>query len=250
MYDAIILAGGENSGLLRACSDQPYEALIEIAGRPMISFVADALAAVAAIDAIWVVGPADQLHDCPLPANARVVQGGATMLDTIRCGLAHVPAGRRVVVATGDIPLLTPAAVEDFLQRCAMQQAEVYYPIVSRELNDREYPGCKRTYVRFKDGVYTGGNLFLVDPAAVPRCMEVAEKIIANRKNPLQLCRILGWGFVVGFLLGRLSLDKVCSRVSELLDVRGAVIEVQHPEVGIDVDKPSDLSMARTALTR
>lgn len=250
MYDAVILAGGENKGFLRGCSNQPYEALIEVAGKPMVSFVAAALAAVAEIETIWVVGPAALLATCPLPANARVIEGGISIIETMQRGLAQLPEGRRAIVATGDIPLLTAAAVEDFLQLCKQQSADVYYPIVSRELNDRHYPGSKRTYVRFTDGVYTGGNLFLVDPTVVPRCVVVAEKIIANRKNPLHLCRILGWGFVVRFLLGRLSLKKVKERVAKLLGVEGAVVCSQYPQVGIDVDKPSDLALVRVVLSQ
>ncbi|WP_346355196.1 nucleotidyltransferase family protein [Azotosporobacter soli] len=250
MYDAIILAGGENKGPLRGCSDQPYEALIEIAGKPMVSFVAVALAAVPEIETIWVVGPAAQLAACPLPPKAKLLEGGASIIETIRLGLAKLEPGRKAIVATGDIPLLTPEAVQEFLRLCRQQAAEVYYPIISRELNDAHYPGSKRTYVRFTDGVYTGGNLFLVDPVVVPRCVAVAEKIIANRKNPLQLCRILGWGFVVRFILGRLSLEKVKDRVAQLLGVSGAVIYSQHPQVGIDVDKPSDLELVRDVFAR
>lgn len=248
MYDAIILAGGENKGALRDSSDRPYEALIEVAGKPMVSYVAEALAAVSEVKRIFVVGPAGLLAQCPLPEKAVVLEGGASMLETIQIGLAEVEGGQKALIATGDIPLLTAAAVEDFLLLCRSKDAEVYYPIVSRETNDTHYPGGKRTYVRFKDGVYTGGNLFLVDPRVVPRCVAVAEKIIANRKNPLQLCRILGWGFVVSFLLGRLSLEKVKDRVAELLRVEGAVVYSAYPQLGIDVDKPSDLELVRKVM--
>ncbi len=248
MYDAIILAGGENRGALRDSSDQPYEALIEVAGRPMISFVAGALDATPEVERIFVVGPAELLRQCPLPAKAVVVEGGKTMLETIRLGLARTEPGHKVIVATGDIPLLSAEAVGDFLALCSRKDADIYYPIVSRETNDRYYPGSKRTYVRFKGGVYTGGNIFLVDPEVVPRCVTVAEKIIANRKNPLQLCRILGWGFVVSFLLGRLSIEKVRDRVAELLQVRGEVVYSGYPQLGIDVDKPSDLELVRDVL--
>ena len=64
MYDAIILAGGENSEHLSKFSSQSYEAMIEIAGMPMVTFVADALAAAPQVERIFIIGPVKQLANC------------------------------------------------------------------------------------------------------------------------------------------------------------------------------------------
>ena len=141
------------------------------------------------------------------------------------------------------------AAIDDFLSQCAEVEVDLYYPIVSKEINNQQYPGNKRTYVHFTDGTYTGGNIFLVNPAIVPQCLLIAGKLIDNRKNPFKLCRLLGWGFVFSFLIGTLSLRKVKERVAQLLGVTGTVIQSPYPELGIDVDKPSDLELVRTTFT-
>ncbi|MDR3592705.1 MAG: nucleotidyltransferase family protein [Negativicutes bacterium] len=250
MYDAIILAGGENSKRLSTYTPQCYEALIEIAGKPMVTFVAEALAASRQVDRIFVLGPAEALARCKFPPGCIILEGGQTIVKTIRIGMAALEHSRRVLVATADIPLLTAAAVDDFLAQCARVEADLYYPIVPQEVNERHYPGNRRTYVRLKEGTFTGGNLFLVNPAIVERCVDVAEAMIDNRKNPLKLCRMLGWSFVVRFLCGILRLKDVEKRVSELLQVTGAVILSPYPELGIDVDKPSDLEMVRATFLR
>jgi len=245
MYDAIILAGGENSKELSDYTPHCYEALIEIAGRPMVTFVAQALAASGQIGRILVMGPTAELAKCEFPPQAAVLAGGPTIIDTIRLGMAAVGHTRKVVVATSDVPLLTAEAVNDFLAQCSRIEADLYYPIVPKEINERRFPGNRRTYVRLREGVYTGGNLFLVNPAIVEQCARVAEKFIAERKNPLIMCKMLGWSFVIKFLLGMLRLREVEKRVSELLGVRGAVVQSPYPELGIDVDKPSDLELVR-----
>lgn len=247
MYDAIILAGGENNKRLIACTPYCFEALIEIAGKPMVTFVAEALAASSHVDRIFVLGPAAKLRSCPFPPNTYILDGGETIIETIRLGMAALDHSRKVLVATADIPLLTAEAVNHFVAQCAISEADLYYPVVPREVNERYYPGNKRTYVRLREGVFTGGNLFLVQPAIVERCAKVAEKIIANRKNPLVLCHMLGWSFVARFLCGALSLPAVEKRASELLGVKGAVVLSPYPELGIDVDKPSDLELVRAA---
>ena len=243
MYDAIVLAGGENTRLQDG-GKTPYEALVEIAGQPMVLFVVQALAQSSQVERIFVVGPA-ALNRNRFPGATTVVPGGETIIDTIRRGMQALGHQRQVLVATADIPLLTAAAVEDFISRCQEKQADLYYPIVRKEANEQRYPGTRRTYVKFREGTFTGGNIFLVNPAIVPRCLPQAERLIAYRKKPFQLARLLGWGFVCRFLLGCSDLLSVEKRVEELLNIRGAVVQSPYPEVGIDVDKPSDLAMVR-----
>lgn len=249
MYDAIILAGGEKGKKkLLGLSSQPYEALIEIAGQPMVTFVASALAASGAVDRIFVVGPEAALKQCQFPARTTVLAGGRTIMETIQVGMSTLGHRNKTLVATADIPLLTAEAVNDFLAQCDGVDADFYYPIVSRELNERRYPTTRRTYVRLKEGTFTGGNIFLVNPDIVSRSLPIANQIIENRKKPFALCRILGWPFVFKFICGALRLSEVEDRVSDLLKLRGAVVHSRFPELGIDVDKPSDLELVRSTI--
>jgi GTP:adenosylcobinamide-phosphate guanylyltransferase len=248
MYDAIILAGGENQKQLLGLSPQPYEALIEIAGQPMVTFVANALAASGAVNRILVVGPELVLKQCAFPPQATVLAGGRTIMETIQIGMKALGHQQKTLVATADIPLLTADAVNDFLTQCSSIDADFYYPILARELNERRYPSTRRTYVRLREGTFTGGNIFLVNPDVVSRSLTVANRIIENRKKPLTLCGILGWAFIIKFLTGTLCLAEVEGRVSELLKLRGAVIHSRFPELGIDVDKPSDLELVRATI--
>lgn len=249
MYDAIILAGGENSKEMCQHTPQSYEALIDIAGKPMVTFVADALARSRQVDRIFVLGPVAELANCDFPPGTQLVANGPTIIETIRLGMRALGHDRPVLVATADIPLLTAEAVNDFLAQCGKVEADLYYPIVPKEVNELNFPGNKRTYVRLREGVFTGGNLFLVRPGIVEQCALVAEKFIAERKHPLVLCRMLGWSFVIRFLLGVLCLADVQQRVAELLGVRGAVVKSPFAELGIDVDKPSDLELVRATFS-
>ncbi|MDU4960857.1 MAG: nucleotidyltransferase family protein [Sporomusaceae bacterium] len=248
MYDAIILAGGENKKKFLGLSSQPYEALIEIAGQPMVAFVARALAASGSVNRIFVVGPEAELRRCAFATPVNILAGGNTIMETIQIGMAALGHRDKVLVATADIPLLTAEAVNDFLAQCSGADADFYYPIISKEMNERRFPATRRTYVRLREGTFTGGNIFLVNPDIVTRSLAVANRIIENRKRPLTLCGILGWGFVLNFLTGRLRLREVEQRVSELLKLRGAVVHSPYPELGIDVDKPSDLELVRAAI--
>lgn len=249
MYDAIVLAGGVNSDQLRRYSCAEYEALIEIDGKPMVSFVVEALLQMSEVRTIVVVGPKQELHRFFGDDRVKVVESGRGIMENVLIALDNISPTEKVIIATADIPMLTPEAVHDFLGNCAKCEADFYYPIVAKEENEKVYPGIRRTYVRLKEGTYTGGNIFLVNPHVIRNCMDVAKHIVAHRKNPFQLSRILGLKFVFQFIWGTLTLPDVVRRVSELLNLRGAVIVSAYPEVGIDVDKPSDLDLVRHRFT-
>lgn len=249
MYDAIVLAGGVNSEQLRQYSRAEYEALIEIGGKPMVSFVVDALLNVAEIRNVVVVGPRSELSKCLVDSRIKIVESGNGIIDNVLVALDNMQPTEKVVIATADIPMLTPEAIKDFLERCSQIDADFYYPIVAKEENEKQYPGMRRTYVKLREGTFTGGNIFLVNPQVVLNCVEAAKRIIVYRKQPLQLSRILGIKFIIQFLLGTLTLPEVARRVSEILTLRGAVIVSDYPEVGIDVDKPSDLDLVRHCFT-
>ena len=70
----------------------------------------------------------------------KYIARGDTPIDSLMN--AEVLASRYVLVATCDIPLLTIDSVADF-KRCSKRQADVYYPVIPKDVNDRLYPGVK-----------------------------------------------------------------------------------------------------------
>ena len=73
------------------------------------------------------------------------------------------------------------------------------------------------------------------------------EQAIAMRKKP-QLSRLLGVRFILKYILKQLSIEEIESRVEDVLQFRGVGVISPYPQVGIDVDKPSDLQLARRVL--
>lgn len=244
--DVVILAGADNHGPLKECADEPYEALISINGHPMVEYVVQAVLRSRYVKRVVVVGPKEELEPVVGPQVYKVVERGRDMVENILLGIeALQPITGKVLLVTSDIPLISPEAIDDFLERCTSHQADVYYPIVRREANEEKYPGVRRTYVHLKEGVFTGGNMALLDPDVIRRCYQTIEQAVIMRKKPLQLSRLLGVKFIVKLLLRRLSIHEIEDRVHHKLGFVGRGIISPYPEVGIDVDKPSDLDLAR-----
>lgn len=240
---AILLAGQPNQGLLKAVCSTAYEAEIPIGGRPMAAWVLDALAHTPSVSSIGMVGP-DSLRR----PGVQVAPMTDNLFGNILQGLSTAPENQdRVLFVTSDIPWITPAVVEAFIQM-APDDVDVVYPVIPKEVAQARFVGTKRTYVRLKDGVFTGGNLFIARGSALPRLKKRAEILLSHRKSPIKLARDVGPGLLIRLLLGQLSLAKAEVRVGRILDITGRALIFPYAEAGVDVDKPEDLRLAEQEL--
>lgn len=248
MVDAVVLAGRRNLGALRAVSDVEWEALVPIAGRPMAQWVIDALRASGLCERIVVVGP-PALWDA-LREDDAVVEPSEDLIENVRRGAHALSGDHPILVCTSDIPMLTPQAVQTFLAASEKIPAEFHYPVIEREDVEKQFPGNRRTYVRLRDGTFTGGNFLLLHPGAARRAIGVAEGLVALRKKPWRLGLMVGIGFVVRLLLGQATVGEAERRFSRLLGVKGRAVRLPYPEVGVDVDHPGDVPYCEREIER
>lgn len=249
MVDVIILAGTAKPSELTESENVENKAFLRIQGKTMLEYVVAALRQVEEVDRIAVVGPQTELATVLQEFDQVItVSEGKDIVENVQHGVAALEPKKHFLVSSVDIPFITPAAVKDFLTTCKPYNADLYYPIVRRSDNDRRFPGVTRTYVKLRDGEFTGGNIFLVNPACLAHALPRLREIFALRKSPLRLAAILGWGFVVKLLAKRLSIAELETRFSTLFTVRAQAVISRYPEIATDVDKPSDLLLAQQQL--
>jgi hypothetical protein len=68
------------------------------------------------------------------------------------------------------------------------------------------------------------------------------------RKNIWQQVRLLGIGTLIKFALRRLTVADAERVASRALGCQGRAVITPYPEMGMDVDKPHQLDMARAIL--
>jgi len=245
--EAIVLGGGRNTGALKSVDPTPYEAGIRINNRPMVEYVIEVLAGMEVINRILAVVPPG-IVPAQKWTKVQIITPGESMIDSLIRAGQHTQTDDHVLVVASDIPFITQEAIRDFIDRCRRRPADVYYSFVPKAAVLAKYPSTKRTYVRLKEGVVTGGNIFLVRPKILLDLRDRIEQAFALRKQPLKLCRLLGIRFMVKLIAGQLGIEEIEARVGAIFNVKGAGIRSLYPEIGVDVDKPSDLSLARTLL--
>ncbi len=248
---AVILAGGTREDKVAAAYGVPVKALAELRGRPLVSYVVQAIAE-ADLRPVVVATSAEAADRVQAAAGASakvVVASGPRFTDTLSSGLEAVASYQRVLLATGDLPLLTPAAVQDFLSEALATGADIVYSTVPRSALGRILSKGRRLFVRLKEGRFTGGNLVLANQQALRCVIETVERAFAGRKSPVALAKLLSVGFVLKYLLGRLDIPTILRRGEQVLQCKAAVIVSSHPEVCFDIDRPEDLHIAEQALS-
>ncbi|HHX01300.1 MAG TPA: NTP transferase domain-containing protein [Firmicutes bacterium] len=246
--DAIVLAGAKNDGKLQEVSSSPYEALILINDKPMVSYVVEALRNSAQVNRIVVVGYAEFKEY--MDDGVVLLECGQSLVENIEIGMDYLGAENHVLVVTSDIPMLTSAAVDDFLTRCRDHTQDLFYPIVSKEVNEAVYPGVGRTYVKIKDGTFTGGNMVLVAPKFIQESQQVIHRVVALRKKPFEIVKLLGFRILIKFIFRCLTIAEVERRVKHLFGINAKAVITSYPQIGTDVDKPSDWELAQRILSQ
>ncbi|HEY3316386.1 MAG TPA: nucleotidyltransferase family protein [Bacillota bacterium] len=249
VVNAVVMAGRANQGKLREVSDAPYEGLIDIAGRPMLDWVIKALKDSKRVKGIVVVAPAEVFRGKVDGAGVTFVEPADTMLKNILRGLEALPPDELVLAVSSDLPLLTGHVVDDFLAQCEERPAELYYPIIEKNVIEPKYPGVHRTYAKLREGTFTGGNVLLVHPRLLKEKYQKAQAFVDARKSPFKMARVLGFGFVLKLLLNRLSLKELEKVICKNFELSGAAIPCREAEIGLDVDKPSDFELATQVLS-
>lgn len=245
-YPVVILAGGSTPDkILDAGEPEKERAFIDIGGRPMLSWVLDAIRKCDVFDEIYCIGNVDRMRSTFGLGEHEVLQDRNSMLENFMAGLEHFRSHPRVLTTTCDIPFITPEAFKFITGEVDKIDAQVYYPIIDVKEFDKKYPGGKRTTQKLKEGTFTGGNVFVFEPEQVLRNRDKIEAVIRDRKSPAKLVRLFGLPFIVKFALRQLNIKGLEDKATQILGATMRSIITPYPEVGFDVDKPEDLVLAR-----
>lgn len=253
--DAVITAGG-----IPGPEDPLYEltqgnskALLEIADKPMVQWVLDALCGSSKIDRIVMVGlEADSGLVCSKPIDYIPNQGG--MFDNVRTSIDKVvelnPASELILLVSSDIPALTTEMVDWAIDTALETDDDFYYNLITREVMEARYPGANRSFMKMKDVEVCGGDMNVVRAAAASGNDELWNKLISARKNPFKQAALFGFWTLILVLTRQISLEDAVPRVEKQLGIKGRAVLCPYAELAMDVDKPHQLEILRADLEK
>ena len=250
IFNALILAGTKEKGPLEIAEKVDNKALIMINGRLMIEYIVDALNNSENIDKIIVVGPKNELHPYIGKKVEEILNSGNSILENMERGLNFFNSDDNLLILTSDIPLITPEAIDEFLNICTKRKLCIGYPIITKENIIKKYPETERTYVKMKEGIFCGGNIVFFKPEVFFEKKKLIKELFDNRKATWKYVKILGLKFILKFLFKTLTLEEIEKRITDILGYNSIAAMISYPEIMIDLDKPSDLKLIRKCLER
>jgi len=219
-FDAIILAGGKRS---RLEYNAPNKNFIKINNRPLFIHALQALLKVKMLEKIYIVGPKAKIEKelLNLPSNelpaGRIfpLNESRNVVNNVMVAFWESVGGIRIhgddvgkeiiekpiLVIGGDSPLITPAEVEQFLNKCETAKYDYFMGMTPRSNMEYYYPKPDRTgihfaYAHFSEDLLRINNLHLVKPLKVKNRQEFLA--MYRVRHLLELVNVIkcGWALV------------------------------------------------------
>jgi GTP:adenosylcobinamide-phosphate guanylyltransferase len=252
---AIVTAGGipQPDEPLYPYTQGKSKALIDVAGKPMIQWVLDALSDSQKVENVIIIGlTEDSGVTCKKPTHFLANEGKmlANIVAGVHKSLEINPKTEYVLVVSSDIPGLKSEHVDWLVEQIESEPADVYYGFVPREMMEKRYPNSHRTYTHLKGMDVCGADINAVHVSQATQHLDVWESLIGNRKNPLKQAAVIGFDTLFLLLLRQLDINGLVQRATKSIGVRGKAIAWKVAEPGMDVDKPFQLEIMRADLAK
>jgi GTP:adenosylcobinamide-phosphate guanylyltransferase len=252
--DVIIPAGGiprPSHPLYRYTQGKP-KALLDIAGKPMIQWVLDALSEAKSVGHVAVVGVEGSVElSCKKPMS--IFPNHYNMVENLRAGVRRIlevnPSAEYVLTCTSDIPMVTPEAFDWIAEQTQKSHHEFYLTMITKEAMMTRYPGSKRRTDRFTDVEVRGADITVVKPHIILQ-NGIADTLKQLRNNTLKQLMFIGFDTLLLIRLRRLDLASFAKRLAKKHGLDWHALVCPYPEIAMDVDFPQELELARHVLSK
>jgi len=253
--DAIVIAGGipRPEDPLYTYSHGDSKAMIDMAGKPMVQWVLDALGGAKQVDNVILVGLSPK-NELTCKKSLHYVSNQGRMLSNIVAGvnksLELNKKTQYVMIVSSDIPALKPDMVDWLVNTCMETKDDLYYGVCPKDVMEARFPGSKRTYTKLKDIQLCSADLHITHIRMATEHLDLWESLIGQRKSPLKQASIIGLDTFFQVLTRSITLEDLATKVCGRIGIRGRVITWSQAEPCMDVDKPHQLELLREDLTQ
>lgn len=252
-WTAIVLAGqrpGEDD--FAASHGVAAKALIPVGGEPMLGRVVRALLASPSVGRILILAQeanallGGELEWVAAEPKVRTANAAAGISASVASVAGTEAAPYPILVTTADHALLRPEMVEAFIEQA--KAPDVAFAVVERKVVESAHPKTRRTWVKFRDGHYSGANLFSMRSEKARPATDAWADVERDRKRALRLLAFLGPMILLGALTRTMSITGAARRAGNKLGIDLRPVMLPFAEAAIDVDKDSDLELAEKIL--
>lgn len=243
--NAVVLAGGPLDDVARLEAGAPNKAFVRIGDRTLVGRTLAPLRASSHIERIVVVTPESAWHHADVRDADDLRPDGARITESLRSGLGGLAPDHDVLIVTSDLPILSVAAVDDFVAGVERLRADVVYGCVEQGAHLARFPEVPHTWATMRDGTFCGGGLAAIKPRALPLLERFIERLGAARKHPFKLASLFGWDVLARYAVRRLTIAQAEARASRILGAPVRALVSSYADMAVNVDRVSDVELAR-----
>jgi len=229
------------------------KALLDVAGKPMIQWVLDAVSNAKNVGQVVVVGlDGDVSLSCDKPLT--ILPNQNSMVGNIRAGAKHILASNSsvefVMTASSDIPLVTGEMFDWFIEQAQDTRRQFYIGMVTRQNMEARFPGVKRRINRIKDIELRGGDIAIIAPQIILQTGGAADRLSKARGNVFRQLAFVGFDTLFFLMLRLFDLESFVRHMEKKHGVDWAPIICPYPEIAMDIDAPPHLEVIHNELSK
>jgi GTP:adenosylcobinamide-phosphate guanylyltransferase len=251
---AILLAGARPTpDPLAVAAGVAVKPLAPVAGRPMIDYPARALLDHPAVARLIILTQRPDLYAADsatawLAADPRVrfETGGQGIASSLLALMDGEGVGYPLLVTTADHVLLDRAMLDQFTREAA--GVDIAVALVERRTLLARYPQSRRTWLKFRDGWWSGANLFWFGSTKAKRVIALWQQVEQDRKKGWKILAAFGPLALIGAALRILTLRGGIARVGRRFGLDARLVAMDSAEACIDADKVEDVELIETIL--
>jgi molybdopterin-guanine dinucleotide biosynthesis protein A len=253
---ALIIAGGQpepTNPLYQETLGQP-RALLDMGGMTMLGRVLHGLSTAHSVGELVVAGLDERYWGAiEQPRPVTFLPSAGSLVGNVQQGLAYLrPMYEGIcpvaLLCAGDIPHLEGGMVDELVAQAEPFDHLFYYPAVTPATMEKAYPGAQRTYVHLRGKLeLAGADVGLLRYELLDTDREVWEEITAVRKSPAAIARVVGYWFMLKYLLRWLSVADIEHKTMSILHTNRLprLLITPHAPLAMDGDKPHQVALLR-----
>ena len=248
-WTALVLAGSRpGRDAFAEAHGTDLKALIAVGGKPMVARPVAALLGAPEIVRVRVLAQQVERIAAVLPNDARlsVEPSGATIAATIEAILADPATKFPLLVTTADHALLDVGMIAEFCAGAA--GADVAIGLVERRALEVRLPQTRRTWIKFRGGVFSGANLFALGSRDAAKAVALWRRVEQDRKSGWRMIAALGPAVLMGAVLRVRTMDQTLASIGGRLGLKVRKVALSNPLAAVDVDKPADHDLVSAIL--
>lgn len=210
------------------------------AGKPLAGWAVEAARGAGAREVVIVCG--EEVRHATAGSDCSYATPGRNPVESARNGLQAIVPEETIVFIPGDLPLIRPEHVADFVSRIPPLDGEwLATSVASQESVRREFgevPGIG--YMKVSGRRHAAAGLSAASSDGFLNALDVLSRLSENRKSQFKMAVRFGLPNIVRLFIGTMTVERAQAAARRLFGCECRLVQDCAAALVMDVDTPED----------